>query len=189
MIAFLSSLNWVDLFFCAVCVLFLYTGIQKGLIKTIANTSVVLVAVALSVLGTKRLAPVFSASMGPVVAKAIREQLGGGEVLSEALSEQAAAAILGALESTLLHIVLFTILFLLVMLLWTLACSNLGFYRAMPAVKGFDQLFGGICGAFLGVILALVMLYIANRFGFIATASLEDSFFVGQLLRIFPFLI
>lgn len=188
MIAFLSSLNWIDAFFCGVCGLFLFTGAQKGLIKTIANTSIVLVAIAISALGAGRLTPVLASSMSPLVAEIIRNRLGGEEVLSAALSQQAADAILGALESTLLHIVVFTILFLLIMLFWTLACANLNFYKAMPAVKGFDQLFGGICGAFLGMILALAMLYMANHFGFVATENIKNSFFVGKLLLIFPFL-
>lgn len=189
MIAFLSSLNWIDAFFCAVCVLFLLTGAQKGLIKTIANTSMVLVGLAIAVVGAGRLTPVLSASMGPLVAETIRARLGGEAVLSEALSQQAAEAILGALESTLIHIVVFTILFLLIMLIWTLACSNLNFYKTMPAVKGFDQLFGGVCGALLGMILALIILYIGNHFGFVSTKNIESSFFVGRLLRIFPFLL
>lgn len=172
MLSILLRLNLIDCLFVMISgIMFLY-GIKKGMVRTIFYLSTVVIALFLGAIGARVLAPKLAASFAPIVA--------GSLGLSDASN---ASVILGALQNTVIRTSLFTVIFLLVILVTALLVANTKVLDSLPKVKGFDILFGALCGVMLGLIVFLTVLYVFNHCGLIATNTVHSSFLLGKIVK------
>lgn len=208
MLKFLASLNSVDLLFLIVILLFMLIGIKKGMLQSIFHFSVSVLAVLIAAVGASQLSSMVAESVQPIVSEAIAGQITAGissgdgilgsigsmfaatsESAVQSLSDQIASGIMLSLQSTVIHTALFVLIFIFVLLVWTLFIANTKVVDTLPAIKGLDQLFGAICGILIGIVLYLVLLYIANHCGFVQTAEIENSLFLGKVVKFLGILV
>lgn len=201
----ISVINWVDLLFAALVLLFAISGNRSGVLHAVVRMFAMLFAAGIAAVSARLLAPVLTASFQPMVAEAIQEQLvtalnsgegmlgalgglvaGSSEELLGTISGQVASSLLGALEGMLFRIMIFTLVFLLVMLIWTALSGTLRVVALLPPVRALDRLLGTICGGVLGVVVAVICLYIANHFGIVTTQTIQSSFIFGKLIKFLP---
>lgn len=170
MLNILLRLNIIDYLFVLVsAVMFLY-GIQRGMVRSIVYLSTVVVALFLGAIGARMLSPKLAASFEPIVA----DSFGLAGLFN-------AKAVMSTLENTVIRTGLFTVIFLLVLLITALTAASM--LNSLPKVKGFDILFGALCGVMLGLVVFLTVLYVLNHCGLVATGTVHSSFLLGKIVQ------